>query len=160
MTKARSSVDSDSMLVTVLRLQEGNWLQVGVFAEETEARLAPFDEVPVSVLSWWPEEPAATLREPSLVHRLDGQHVPEEPRRLGVVVQLHLVGELPVAVLGLLLDEHREVETLRRELAAAQAQGEAYARELAAVMGKPYHVIFHEFRAARRYPATCRARAT
>ncbi|MFO0611299.1 MAG: sensor histidine kinase [Polyangiaceae bacterium] len=33
-------------------------------------------------------------------------------------------------------DEHREVETLRRELAAAQAQGEAYARELAAVMGK------------------------
>lgn len=52
-------VDSDSMLVTVLRLQEGNWLQVGVFAEETEARLPPFDEVPVSVLSWWPEEPPA-----------------------------------------------------------------------------------------------------
>lgn len=31
-------------------------------------------------------------------------------------------------------DDQREVEELRRELAAAQAQGEAYARELAAVM--------------------------
>lgn len=33
-------------------------------------------------------------------------------------------------------DEKSEVETLRRELAAAQAQGEAFARELAAVIGK------------------------
>lgn len=49
--------------------------------------------------------------------------------------RLMLEGDRQTLIL-LANDEHREVETLRRELAAAQAQGEAYARELAAVMGK------------------------
>ncbi len=50
-------VDSDLLLVTVRKLHEGQWIEVGVFSEETEARLPPFSEVPVSVRSWWPEDP-------------------------------------------------------------------------------------------------------
>jgi hypothetical protein len=48
--------------------------------------------------------------------------------------RLELDGSMQTLVLGADVDTHRrELETLKKELAAAQAQGEAYARELAAV---------------------------
>lgn len=48
--------------------------------------------------------------------------------------RLELDGSMQTLVLAANIDTHRrELETLKKELAAAQAQGEAYARELAAV---------------------------
>jgi hypothetical protein len=48
--------------------------------------------------------------------------------------RLELDGSMQTLVLGADVDmQRREVESLKKELAAAQAQGEAYARELAAV---------------------------
>lgn len=51
--------------------------------------------------------------------------------------RLELDGSMQTLILPADVDQHRrEVETLRKELAAAQAQGEAYARELAAVFSR------------------------
>ena len=48
--------------------------------------------------------------------------------------RLELDGSMQTLVLAADVDRHRrEMESLKKELAAAQAQGEAYARELAAV---------------------------
>jgi two-component system, OmpR family, sensor kinase len=51
--------------------------------------------------------------------------------------RLDLDGSMQTLTLPADVDNHRrEIETLRKELAAAQAQGEAYARELAAVFSR------------------------
>jgi signal transduction histidine kinase len=51
--------------------------------------------------------------------------------------RLELDGSMQTLVLAADVDlQRREVETLKKELAAAQAQGEAYARELAAVFSR------------------------
>ncbi len=51
--------------------------------------------------------------------------------------RLELDGSMQTLILPADVDTHRlEVETLKKELAAAQAQGEAYARELAAVFAR------------------------
>lgn len=47
--------DSEAMVVTVQRLHEGRWLDVGVFSDEAEARIPPFADVAVDVNGWWPE---------------------------------------------------------------------------------------------------------
>ncbi len=48
-------VDSEALVVTAHRLHEGQWLEVGVFSDEAEARIPPFTEVAVDVSGWWPE---------------------------------------------------------------------------------------------------------
>ncbi len=40
------------------RLESGRWLTLGTYTDETEARIDPFDEVPLNVADWWP--PVAT----------------------------------------------------------------------------------------------------
>lgn len=51
-------VDLDGRAVTVQRLESGRWVIIGVYGDETEARIEPFDAVPLNVADWWP--PAAS----------------------------------------------------------------------------------------------------
>jgi Uma2 family endonuclease len=46
-------VDPEAQLVTVLRLSNGSWVEVGVWSDEKDARIAPFDAVPIDVSEWW-----------------------------------------------------------------------------------------------------------
>lgn len=50
-------VDIDARVLTVQRLESGRWLIVGTFTDEIEARIEPFDVVPINVASWWPPGP-------------------------------------------------------------------------------------------------------
>lgn len=50
-------VDIESMVLTVHQLRDGFWLEVGVYADETSTRIAPFADVEVDVRSWWPAAP-------------------------------------------------------------------------------------------------------
>lgn len=47
-------VDLDARVLTVHALHAGQWLEVGVFSDEADARLAPFDAVATDVGGWWP----------------------------------------------------------------------------------------------------------
>jgi Uma2 family endonuclease len=46
-------VDLEAHTVSVFELDAGRWLEVGVFGDDTAARLSPFDAVPLDVSSWW-----------------------------------------------------------------------------------------------------------
>jgi Uma2 family endonuclease len=50
-------VDLDARTVTAQRLDGGRWHTLGVFGDDREARIEPFDVVPLDVASWWPPEP-------------------------------------------------------------------------------------------------------
>jgi len=47
----------EARVLTAQRLESGHWMTIGTYSDETEARIAPFDAVPLDVASWWP--PAA-----------------------------------------------------------------------------------------------------
>lgn len=47
-------VDLEARTLTSQRLESGRWLTLGTYDDETEARLEPFDEVPLDIASWWP----------------------------------------------------------------------------------------------------------
>jgi Uma2 family endonuclease len=47
-------VDLDARVLTAHRLESGGWRTVGTYGEETEARIEPFDVVPINVADWWP----------------------------------------------------------------------------------------------------------
>jgi hypothetical protein len=49
-------VDLEARAVTAQRLESGRWVTLGVYGDETEARIEPFDVVPIDVSSWWPPE--------------------------------------------------------------------------------------------------------
>lgn len=57
-------VDLDAMVLSVHQLLKEHWLEVGVYSEETAARIAPFDDVEVDVRSWWPDAPSITAEPP------------------------------------------------------------------------------------------------
>jgi Uma2 family endonuclease len=46
-------VDTDAQVVTASLLDNGRWVEVGVWSDETDARIPPFDEVPLNVGEWW-----------------------------------------------------------------------------------------------------------
>lgn len=46
-------VDPDAHTLTVYRLEKGQWLLIGTYGDETEARIEPFEEVPLDVKIWW-----------------------------------------------------------------------------------------------------------
>lgn len=46
-------VDVETRVVTAHRLQSGLWLAIGTYSAETEARIEPFDAVPLNVTQWW-----------------------------------------------------------------------------------------------------------
>lgn len=48
-------VDLEAQVLTVHQLHAGQWLEVGVYSDETEARIEPFAELAVDVHGWWPE---------------------------------------------------------------------------------------------------------
>jgi Uma2 family endonuclease len=47
-------VDLEARALTAQRLETGRWLTLGVYGDETEARIEPFQAVPLDVASWWP----------------------------------------------------------------------------------------------------------
>jgi Uma2 family endonuclease len=47
-------VDLEARVLTAQRLESGRWLTIGTYSDETEARIAPFDAVPLNVADWWP----------------------------------------------------------------------------------------------------------
>jgi hypothetical protein len=50
-------VDLDARVLTTYRLEAGAWRVIGAYSDETEARIEPFDTVPLNIADWWP--PAA-----------------------------------------------------------------------------------------------------
>jgi Uma2 family endonuclease len=50
-------VDLDARVLTTHRLDGETWRVIGEYSDETEARIVPFDAVPLNVADWWP--PAA-----------------------------------------------------------------------------------------------------
>jgi Uma2 family endonuclease len=50
-------VDIEACVLTAHRLESSDWRIIGTHSDETEARIAPFDAVPLNVADWWP--PAA-----------------------------------------------------------------------------------------------------
>jgi len=51
-------VDLDAQLVTAHRNEGGRWVEVGVWADEKDARIPPFEAVALAVAEWWVEESA------------------------------------------------------------------------------------------------------
>ncbi|MBI4952798.1 MAG: Uma2 family endonuclease [Myxococcales bacterium] len=47
-------VDLASRTLTAYRLEGGRWVELGVFGDETAARIEPFDAVALDVKSFWP----------------------------------------------------------------------------------------------------------
>jgi Uma2 family endonuclease len=47
-------VDLEARTLTSQRLESGRWLTLGTYGDETEARVEPFDVVPLDIASWWP----------------------------------------------------------------------------------------------------------
>jgi Uma2 family endonuclease len=52
-------VDLEARVVTIHRNHEGQWLEVGNFADQEKMRAEPFDAVEIELAEWWPAvEPA------------------------------------------------------------------------------------------------------
>jgi Uma2 family endonuclease len=47
-------VDLEARTVTACSLESGRWVEVGVYGDESEARITPFAAVDLDVASWWP----------------------------------------------------------------------------------------------------------
>lgn len=47
-------IDLDARALTAYRLDGGRWVELGVFGDETAARVEPFSDAPLDVASWWP----------------------------------------------------------------------------------------------------------
>jgi Uma2 family endonuclease len=47
-------VDLESRVLLAQRLESGSWRTIGTYSDETEARIEPFDAVPLNVADWWP----------------------------------------------------------------------------------------------------------
>ena len=47
-------VDIEKRVLTAHRLDSSEWRVIGTYSNETEARILPFEMVPLNVASWWP----------------------------------------------------------------------------------------------------------
>jgi Uma2 family endonuclease len=47
-------VDLEARVLIAHRLESGAWRTIGTYSDETEARIEPFDVVPLNIASWWP----------------------------------------------------------------------------------------------------------
>ena len=47
-------VDIEARVLSAHQLDAADWRVIGSYSEETDARIAPFDAVPLHVASWWP----------------------------------------------------------------------------------------------------------
>ena len=50
-------VDLEARVLTAQRLESRHWVTIGTYSDQTEARIAPFDAVPLNVADWWPPAP-------------------------------------------------------------------------------------------------------
>jgi len=50
-------VDVEARVLTAQRLESHHWVTIGTYSDQTEARIAPFDAVPLNVANWWPPAP-------------------------------------------------------------------------------------------------------
>ncbi|MBI2389597.1 MAG: Uma2 family endonuclease [Deltaproteobacteria bacterium] len=46
-------VDIEAQTITAYRLESGRWLELGVWGDERDARIEPFDAIALDVGSWW-----------------------------------------------------------------------------------------------------------
>lgn len=46
-------MDPSRKVPTIYRLEGGRWVEVGVFGDERDARIEPFDAIALDVASWW-----------------------------------------------------------------------------------------------------------
>jgi Uma2 family endonuclease len=46
-------VDADARTLSVSRLHEGQWLELGVYGDRDVVRAAPFDAVEIDLAEWW-----------------------------------------------------------------------------------------------------------
>lgn len=46
-------VDLPARTLTAYRLEAGHWVEIGVYGDEREARIAPFADVALDVARWW-----------------------------------------------------------------------------------------------------------
>lgn len=46
-------VDPEARVLSVSRLHEGKWLEIGVYGEDSVARIDPFDLVEINLAEWW-----------------------------------------------------------------------------------------------------------
>jgi Uma2 family endonuclease len=53
-------VDLEARVLIAHRLDSGAWRVIGTFSDETEARIEPFDVVPLNAADWWPPATMAT----------------------------------------------------------------------------------------------------
>jgi hypothetical protein len=44
-------------VLTAHRSQSSVWHIIGTYSDETEARIEPFDVIPLNVADWWPPAP-------------------------------------------------------------------------------------------------------
>jgi Uma2 family endonuclease len=47
-------LDLEARTITAYRLESGRWVELGVWGDETEARIEPFDAIALNVGRWWP----------------------------------------------------------------------------------------------------------
>jgi hypothetical protein len=47
-------LDLAATALTAYRLESGRWVEIGVFGDERDARIEPFDAVPLDVAGFWP----------------------------------------------------------------------------------------------------------
>jgi hypothetical protein len=47
-------IDLEARMLTAYRLESGHWLELGVYGDEREARIEPFEAAALDVASWWP----------------------------------------------------------------------------------------------------------
>lgn len=48
------TVDVEARVLIAHRLESGAWRTIGTYSDDTEARIEPFDVVPLNVADWWP----------------------------------------------------------------------------------------------------------
>jgi Uma2 family endonuclease len=46
-------VDIDARTISAYRLAGGLWVELGTYGDEHEARIEPFEDVPLDVSAWW-----------------------------------------------------------------------------------------------------------
>lgn len=49
-------IDLEGRTLTVSRLHEGHWLELGIFGPEDTVSAEPFEAVATAIGAWWPEE--------------------------------------------------------------------------------------------------------
>lgn len=47
-------IDADLRTLTVSRLHEGRWLEIGVYSDSDRVRAEPFEAAEIDLSEWWP----------------------------------------------------------------------------------------------------------